>query len=127
MSPIERHARKQVLLTRIAFDRVELTRELAQVRHAVRLPPLLRSLLDSSLGPALFGRTPAGGTGWLGLALSLMSRSKVASTLLGGLLPVLGLGRLGRRLATLGAIGAAGWMAWRALRPATSDPTDTPD
>ncbi|MDE2094300.1 MAG: hypothetical protein KGI87_10645, partial [Burkholderiales bacterium] len=94
MNPIDRHARKQVLLTRIAFERVELQRDLEQLRQAARVPQLLRGLVGASLGRSLFGAGGAatGGSaakGWLGLALSLLRRYRVAAVLLGAVTPLL--------------------------------------
>ena len=121
MNPIDRHARKQVLLTRIAFERVELQRDLAQLRQAARVPQLLRGLVGASLGRSLFGAGSAatGGAaakGWVGLVLSLLRRYRVAAVLLGGVAPLLR-GRGGwRRAVRLGALGAAAWFGWRATR-----------
>ncbi|HEY8706674.1 MAG TPA: hypothetical protein VIM34_01610 [Burkholderiaceae bacterium] len=119
MNPLDRNARKQVLRTRIAFERVELQRDLAQLRQAARVPQLLRGLAGAGLGRSLFGSGAAGGSGakgWVGLALSLLRRYPVASVLLGGLAPLLG-GRGGwRRVVRLGALGAAAWFGWRTTR-----------
>jgi hypothetical protein len=120
MIMIDRQARKQVLLTRIAFERSELARELAQVNRAARVPNLLRGLFGGSgVGRSLFG---AGGrpgqAGWVGLALSLLRRYRVAVALLGGATPLLrghG-GRWGRRLLSLGGLAAAAWAGWRLVR-----------
>ena len=119
MNSLDRHARKQVLRTRIAFERVELQRDLAQLRQAARVPRMLRGLAGAGLGRSLFGTGAAGGSGtkgWVGLALSLLRRYPVASVLLGGLAPLLR-GRGGwRRVVRLGALGAAAWFGWRATR-----------
>ena len=118
MGDIDRHARKQVLLTRIAFERIELQRDLARVREAAHLPRLLRSLVGGSLGPQLFGGGAAGSAGWVRLALSLLGRYRVATALFAGVAPLLR-GRRWRRLIKLGAIGAIGWFGWRAWRGRT--------
>lgn len=114
---IDRDARKQVLLTRIAFERVELRREFARVQQAAHLPNILRAALGGSLGRSLFGSgSPAGAGGWIALALSLLGRYRVAAALLGGAAPVLR-GRKGwRRLVRLGLLAAAAWLGWRAAR-----------
>ena len=114
MTSIDRQARKQVLLTRIAFERIELRRQVAQVQEAGRLPLVLRALLGAGLGKSLLGG--AGASGWLGTALALLRRYRVASTLLGGAASVLtGRGRW-RRVLRLGLLGAAAWFSWRAAR-----------
>ena len=55
MNAMDRHARKQVLLTRIAFERIALRGELARVDQAARLPNLLRSAIGGNLAASLFG------------------------------------------------------------------------
>ena len=118
MHSIDRHARKQVLLTRIAFERIELRRQVAQVRDAAQLPQLLRAAVGGGgLGRRLFGAGPtAQAGGWLGFALQLLRRYRVAAALLGGVAPTLrGRGRW-RRLLRLGLLGAAAWFGWRAAR-----------
>lgn len=111
---MDRHARKQVLLTRIAFERIELRGELARVDQAARLPNLLRGAIGGHLGQSLFGAAgPAGQGGWVGLALSLLRRYRVAAALLGGVAPIVR-GRGGwRRLARLGGLVAAAYAGWR--------------
>ena len=118
MDAVDRQARKQVLLTRIAFERIELQRDLARVREAAHLPRLLRSLVGGSLGPQLFGGGAAGSAGWVRLALSLLGRYRVATALFAGVAPLLR-GSRWRRLIKLGAIGAIGWFGWRAWRGRT--------
>ena len=114
MTLIDRQARKQVLLTRIAFERAELRGELAQVNGAARLPNLLRGAIGGKLGQSLFGAAgPAGQGGWVGLALSLLRRYRVAAALLGGAAPILR-GRGGwRRVARIGGLAAAAYFGWR--------------
>jgi len=119
MTAVDRHARKQVLLTRIAFERIELRRDLARVHEAAHLPRLLRSLVGGSLGPQLFGGGAAGSAGWLRLALSLLGRYRVATALFAGVAPLLRRRSRWRHLVKLGAIGAIGWFGWRALRART--------
>ncbi len=117
-NPIDRHARKQVLLTRIAFERAALHAELARVHEAARLPNLVRGVFGARVGRSLFGTgAPAGQAGWGALALSLLRRYRVAAALLGSVAPVLrGCGgwRRAVRLASLAAALYAGW--WIAQR-----------
>ncbi|MEQ1685914.1 MAG: hypothetical protein ABL916_19900 [Burkholderiaceae bacterium] len=115
MKPLDREAQKQLLLARIAYQRIELRRELAQVREAARVPQLLRTVLGGGTwSRALFGVSGTDGAGWLGQAWSLLRRYRVAATLLGALAPTLG-GR-SRRLLRLGVLGVAAWFGWRAAR-----------
>jgi len=121
MSPVERHARKQVLLTRIAFQRNELRRELAQVRHATEPRQLLRALIGDSLGGTI-GRTLFGSTGstasgdLLSQALAWLRRYRVAATLIGSVLPMLRGGSRWRRVLRTGVIAGAAWLGWRVMR-----------
>lgn len=121
MNPIDRHARKQVLLTRIAFERATLRSELARVHEAAQLPNLLRGTLGVNLARSLFGQSGASGAagpgGWLALALSLLRRYRVAVALLGGLAPALR-GRGGwRRIFRLGSLAASLYAGWRLAQP----------
>lgn len=116
MNRTERHGRKQVLLTRIAFERNTIRHELAQVRRASSLTSLLGLAVGGNLASALFSAGTARDKGSLGLIVSLLRRYRGAATLIGGALPILG-GRVGwRRVVTVAAIGAATWLgrlAWR--------------
>ena len=114
MNALDRHARKQVLLTRIAFESAELRGELARVNLAARLPNLLRGAIGGKLGKSLFGAAgPAGQGGWVGLALALLRRYRVAAALLGGAAPILR-GRGGwRRVVRVAGLAAAGYFGWR--------------
>ena len=117
MHPIDRHARKQVLITRIAFERAALRIEVARLHEAARLPNLLRSVVGGGgLGRSLFGAAGAAADrqgGWVAVALSLLRRYRVAAALLGGVAPVLR-GRGGwRRLIRLGSLAAALYAGWR--------------
>ena len=122
MNAIDRHARKQVLLTRIAFDRAELARAVAQVGASARVPNLLRAALGEGAARSLFGSGGAGRTGgWVNLALALLSRYRFAATLLGAAAPVWrGRGRW-RRVARTVGLTAAAWFGWRALRAHDED------
>ena len=127
MNGDERHARKQVLLTRIAFQRDQLHREWAQVQRATEPRQLLRALIGDSLGStisrALFGRRPGRGADDLvGQALGWLRRYRVAATLVGGVAPLLrGAGRWRRGL-RIAAIAGAGWLGWRIVRDLRQSP-----
>jgi len=69
-------------LTRIALERAELARDLARLRDAARLPPLLQSLAGAILSPR-----PV--SGWPGMALALLRRYPVLTPLLGLITPLL--------------------------------------
>lgn len=117
MNAIERHARKQVLLTRIAFERAQLRADLAQVNQAARLPNLFRGVVGGKLATSLFGvPSPAGRTGWLGTAVSLLKRYRLAAALVGGVAPIVrGKGRW-RRLLGLGGLTTAAYAGWQFLQ-----------
>lgn len=119
---IDHDARKQLLLTRIAFERSLLRSDLIRVRQAASVPHLLRAALPGGVGQALFGANhlPADTAGWVALALGLLRRYRTAAMLLGSLAPALGLrhrlGRGMRRVRQVGmvvALGAGAWAAWR--------------
>lgn len=114
MNAMDRHARKQVLLTRIAFERAELRDELARVGNAARVSNLLRGAIGGNVGRSLFGAAgPAGQGGWVGLALSLLRRYRLAAALLGGAAPIVR-GRGGwRRVVRVGALAAVAYFGWR--------------
>jgi hypothetical protein len=113
---MDRHARKQVLLTRIAFERMELRRDLARVQQATNVSSLLRTVAGDNLGKTLLGAMLPGKSSWLPMALSLLRRYKVAAALVGGLAPTLG-GRKGwRRIGTVAALASAAWLGWRAAQ-----------
>ncbi len=129
---MDAQARKQLLLTRIALDRVELRYGAARVRQAVGAPLLWRALFGADIGKALpggsFGGAKTDGAGWLRLGLTLLRRYRLAATVVGGLAPLLGLRRgaksgqrsVWRRAARLAAVGTAAWFGWRALRSRNS-------
>ena len=129
MNTMDRDARKQVLLTRIAFERIELRRDVARVEQAARIPNLLRAAVGAGLAPsllkkfssrkrggllsgALMGDAPEGG--WMGTALSMLQRYRVAAALLGSAVPLFKRRRMVTRIVKLGAVGAAVWLGWRA-------------
>ena len=117
MNGIDRAARKQLLLTRIAYERIELRRDVARVHEAAHLPALLRHAIGSgSLGKSLFSATGATAAGWLGTALSLLRRYRVATAVIDGVAPALRKGRLWRRLPIVGVFAAAAWFGWRIVQ-----------
>ncbi len=120
---MDRYDRKQVLLARIAFERVELQREVAHVRQAAQLPQLLRSVVGGGLGASLLGAGTAGPGGWLNLAMSLLGRYRVAAGLLAGAAPLLGGRRGWRRVVRVGVFAAAAWLGWRVVKQ-RRNPTD---
>jgi hypothetical protein len=118
MTGDERHARKQVLLTRIAFQRDQLRREWVQVQHA-----LIGDSLGATISRLLFGRRPGGSSDDLiGQALGWLRRYRVAATLVGGVAPLLRGGGRWRRGLRLAAIAGAGWLGWRTVRNLRQSP-----
>jgi len=121
MNTVERHARKQVLLARIAYQRNELRRELAQVRHAAEPRQLLHALVGPSLGGTL-GRMLFGTGGaaapadLISQGLAWLRRYRVAAALVGSVLPVLRGGGRWRRVLRIGVIAGAAWLGWRVAR-----------
>ena len=121
MNP-DRDAHKQLLLTRIAIERLTLRRDAARVQRAVNVPQLLRSAVGAAgIGRALFGAgaLPTSASGWLATALSLLKRYRMAAALMSGAAPmVLGRKPIRRllRLGTLAAAGAGLWFGWRAMQ-----------
>jgi hypothetical protein len=110
-------ARKQLLLTRIALDRVELRVGVTRVRQAVGVPLLLRALVGGDVGRALFsGSGKTAGADWLRLGLSLLRRYRLAATVIAGIAPLLGRRKGWRRMVRLAAFGAVAWFGWRALQ-----------
>jgi len=124
MNEIDRHARKQVLLTRIAFGRSELRRDVARVKRAAQLPQLLRAVVGESLGRKL-GRSPfsaAAAGDWLGAGMALLRRYRLAATVLGSLAPLLRGGGRWRRVLRIAVIAGAGWLGWRVVRDRQRQP-----
>ena len=129
MSAAERHARKQVLLARIAFSRNELRRDVEHVKRAVELPHLLRAVVGDGIGSTVSrvlsgmgGRNPAE---WFTLAMGWLRRYRMATSLLASVAPMVrgrGLLRGALRVAVLGVAGALGWRAMRARRQSSNEP-----
>ena len=115
-NPMDPQARKQMLLTRIALDRVELRFDMTRVRHAVSVPLLWRAFVGEDLGRALFSGAKTDGAGWLRVGLTLLRRYRLAATILASVVPVLRGRRIVRRVGLLGAFGVAAWFGWRAVR-----------
>ena len=124
MNAEERHGRKQVLMTRIAFERNELGRELTHVRHAIEPRQLLRALIGDSfggtIGRMLFGSgSHAGSTAsgdLLGQALAWLRRYRVAAALIGSIAPMLRGGGRWRRVLRVAAIAGVAGLSWLAMR-----------
>jgi hypothetical protein len=113
---VDPQARKQVLLTRIASERIALRKDVQQVQQAAHLPRLLRAAVGSALDRSLFGTGTTSPGDWAGKVLSLLRRYRLAAALLAGVAPVVG-GRSGwRRIVRLGALAAAAWFGWRAVQ-----------
>lgn len=113
---MDRYAQKQVLLARIALERVALRADVARVRQAAHLPRLLRAAIGGGWGRSLFGTDNASPGDWMGKARWLLRRYRFAAALLAGVAPMLGGGRGWRRMVKLGLIGAAAWWGWRAVQ-----------
>ena len=120
MSAVERHARKQVLLTRISFQRNELRRELVQLRRASEPRQLLRAVIGDSLGGtigrALFGAGSAAPSDLIAQGLAWLRRYRVAAALVGSVAPFLRGGGRWRRVLRIGVITGAAWLGWRVVR-----------
>ncbi|HEY4066437.1 MAG TPA: hypothetical protein VGM74_06040 [Burkholderiaceae bacterium] len=121
MNAVDRHARKQVLLARIAFQRNEMQRDMAALREAAEPRQLLRAAIGrrfgGPLGRRLFGgaRAPAGAD-LLTQALSWFKRYRGIAALVGGAVPVLRGGSGWGRALRIAVVAGAAWMGWRATR-----------
>ena len=114
MNGLDRHARKQVLLARIAFTRNELRRDVTQLTRATQVPQLLRAALGQKLGSSLLNAGVKGD--WLTTGLAWLRRYRVAAALVGGVAPILRGGGRWRRLMRVAVIAGAGWLGWRFVR-----------
>ena len=124
---LDLQARKELLLTRIAAERQELTADLRQFRRAASLPTMLRSAIGPGFLSDLLGKKRGGGSagsgGWLSLALSLVQRYRVAATVVGRVLPMIRRRRDGRRggglrrVLLLAVVGGAAFAGWKFSRP----------
>ena len=104
MNALERHARKEVLLARIAHGRSELRRDLALVKESAHPQQLLR---------ATVGANPSD---WIATGMSWLRRYRVAATIVGTAAPLLGGRGRWSRLLRIGVIVGAGWLGWRVVR-----------
>jgi hypothetical protein len=78
MNTMDRDARKQVLLTRIAFERIELRRDVARLEQAARIPNLLRAAVGAGLAPSLLKKVTSRKRGGL-LSGALMATRPTAA------------------------------------------------
>lgn len=120
MSPADRHARKQVLLARIAFERHELRRDMIQLRHAAQPTQLIRAAIgkrfSGPIGRRLFGSGAPPGADPLTQVLGWLRRYRGVAALVGGALPILRGGGRWRRVLRIAVVAGASWMGWRATR-----------
>jgi hypothetical protein len=130
-APLDAEARRQLLLTRIAFERGELRREVARLRQATALPQLLRSALGLRAGSGWFGAAGGAKAGaradadsssgdWVGTAFAWLRRYRLATTVLGtlfgGAAPLLRKRGRWRRAALLATAGGAAYWLWTNTR-----------
>jgi hypothetical protein len=120
MNAVERHARKQVLLARIEYQRHELRRDLVELGHAAEPRQMLRAAIgkrfSGPLGRRIFGSGQPAGADPLLQALGWLKRYRGVAALVGGALPILrGKGRW-QRIARFAAAGVgAAYLSWRAV------------
>jgi len=123
-APLDLEARRQLLLTRIAFERDELRRDVARLHQATSLPYLLRSIFGIRLKPDWFGSPGASLGDWVSTGLSWLRRYRLATTVLGtlfgGAAPLLRKRGRWRRLVLLAAVaGGAAYWVWRNAQTGT--------
>lgn len=118
---LDAEARRQLLLTRIAYEREALRRDVVQLRNASTLPQLLRTVFGLQIKPGRFAAAAGSATGpegWFTTALSWLRRyrmvSTLAGTLFGGAAPLLKRRGGLRRFVLLAAAGAAAFAAAQA-------------
>jgi len=122
--PHDPEARRQLLLTRIAFERSELRRDVERLRQATTLPHLVRSALGLRPGSGWFGAARGadaqGGRDWISTALAWLRRYRLATgvlgTLFGGAAPLLRKRGRWRRLVLFAAAGGAAYWIWSNTR-----------
>lgn len=126
-SSLDRAARKQVLLTRIAFERSQMKGDVAQLRESSQVTNLLRSFfrgnkwtrsLFGSGRPRVQGQRGRRGQqegGWLSVAMTMFTRYRTAATVVAALTPILGSVAGIGRLLKWGGVAAAGFIGWRTL------------
>jgi len=115
---LDNEARRQLLLTRIAFERDELRMDIARLHQATTLPHLLRSIFGIRLKPDWFGSPSAGLGDWVSTGLSWLRRYRLATTVLGtlfgGAAPLLRKRGRRRRFVLLAAVaGGVAYWVWR--------------
>lgn len=114
---LDRDARRQLLLTRIAVERVDLLGDLARLRRSASVSRLLRLAVAPTPLAALFsGAASARGAGWVGTAVALWRRWRRVAPVAGLLLPLLRRRRWLRRLLLAGGLAAGVWAARRRPR-----------
>ena len=121
MNPRDRNARKQLILDRIALERVVLRNDLAVVRHSLRPIQLIRAAMTAGAGPDWLSQKTATAEAWLPRIFWLLKKYRWAATLLAG---VPAMGRWLRRKHRLGvafALVSAVIAVWRAVRPSESE------
>jgi hypothetical protein len=120
MSPADRHARKQVLLARIAFQRNELRRDVIQLGHSAEPRQLVRAAIgkrfSGPLGKRILGTATKPGADPIMQALGWLKRYRGAAALVGGLLPFLRGGGLLRQAIRIAMVAGAAWFSWRTVR-----------
>ncbi len=126
-SILDRAARKQVLLTRIAFERTQVREDVAQLRDSATFGNLMRGLFGGGrLARSLFGRPASrrgrrlgnsgSNRGWLPNAIKLFSRYRTAAAVVTTLMPLLGSLAGWKRIFKYGGLAAAGYTGWKALQ-----------
>lgn len=130
-SSLDKAARKQVLLTRIAFERSQMRGDVAQLKESSQFSNLLRGFFSGNKWTrSLFGsgRSRSSGSsrnrgrsrsgpqeGWLPAAMTLFSRYRTAATVVAALTPILGSWAGIGRLLKWGGLATAGFVGWRTL------------
>jgi hypothetical protein len=118
--PLDPEARRQLLLTRIAYEREALRRDITRVKAASTPAQLLRTAFGVRLKPGLFSgaQNATGPDGWFTTALAWLRRYRMVSTLVGTLFgsaaPLLRRGGGLRRIVMLAASAAAAFAAYQA-------------
>jgi len=111
----DRNARHQLLLTRIAVDRVQMSNDLQRMRHAAQPARLLAAGWAATPLASLFGAASgAGPQPWAATALAMWRRWRRVAPVVGLLAPLLPKRRWLRRTALLATV-LAGW--WASRRP----------
>lgn len=115
--------RKQIVLTRIALERLELRRDITQLQVSVKVPRLWRAFVGSAIGPAR--RADGAALPWTDWARWLLRRYRLAATLLAATSPLWRRSpsaHRGRRVLVVVGAAAAAWAAWRLGRAGPKRP-----